>query len=90
MPKDVFLEPINDYTFGRGIQKGSHGKSRWWYCREENVIAPDFELSKLGVVEELMPDVAMEMLKAQGEDIWNKTLHNYPTVAPEMLEWERR
>lgn len=87
---DIFLEPINDYTFGRGVQKGSHGKFRWWTCDEENVISPDFELSKMGVVKELMPDDAMSCLWSQGLEAWTKVRNNYPEVSVEMDDWKRK
>ncbi len=87
---DVFLEPINDYTFGRGVQKNPNGKYRWWFCAEENRISPDFELSKMGVVEELVPDDAMRRLWNQGLKAWYNVKNNYPNAAREMAAWERK
>ncbi len=86
---DIFLEPMENYTFGRGVQKGSHGKYRWWFCQEENKLAPDFELSKMGVVVELTPETAMRLLKDQGDEAWNKIMREYPDVGLEMIVWDR-
>lgn len=86
------FEPVTDYDFVKGIfirevQKGSHGKHRWWYCESEDLLLPDFKLSKLGPVVELCPDEAMEILWARGKDEWDKITKTYYTVVPEMEEW---
>lgn len=84
---DVLFEPIENYQFGNGVQKGAHGKYRWWCNKEHDIISPDFELSKLGPVIELTPEEAMHELFLMGNDSWNKVRTDYPEVAPEMDEW---
>lgn len=81
--ENKFLEPIKNYTFGRGIQKNSNGKFRWWKVINLDTIYPDFEISKLGPVEELLPDVAMSLL-IQNNEKWQHIYINYPQVRQEM------
>lgn len=80
-----FIEPISDYTFGRGVQKNSNGEYRWWFCPEENIIVPDFELSKMGKVVELLPGQALAMLKETPER-WGNVFNNYPQVREMMTQ----
>lgn len=79
---DHLIKPINNYTFGRGVQKGSNGMYRWWGCEEEGVIAPDFELAKMGPVKELTPAEAITKLLKNGN--FNIVYFKYPQVQSEM------
>ena len=82
-------KPIENYTFGRGIQKGEDGNFRWWYIPTTDKIAPDFELSKAGPVNEIPQAMALKKLWDQGEERWMFVWKNYPEVHEVMTEFAK-
>lgn len=83
---NMFLEPIENYQFGNGIQKSpTTGKWRWWKLTcEPFLLVPDFEVSKMGPIREVKSEDAFIELKETKK--LTETLQEYPFLIHDLRE----